>query len=652
MTKRKKATKDKKITKVKKEVWRPPLLLSLSGIFVFALILYANTLGHDFALDDAIVITDNAFTQKGFGGLIDIFSKDTFHGFFGEAGKDKLVSGGRYRPFTLAMFAIERAIAGEGAFFHHLINVLLYGLTGIVVFLLGTSLFKKKFDPKVSFLLALGMAALFLSHPLHTEAVANIKGRDEIVAFLGSIGAMLIFTRKQFRNLVWKDYLYAGLLLFIGLLSKENAITFIAVIPLAALIFFDVKLIDQKGVIVLLLLVSSLFIGLRTAVIGFDLGAAPSGELMNNPYLKVEGNLYIPFTSGEKLATISYTLSQYLKLLFIPHPLTHDYYPNHVSLKTFSSPGALLGILSYLILGFLSIWGMWNKKLWSFFTSYFLITISIVSNIVFPIGTHMSERFLYMPSLAFSGILSYLLFKYLRGKKSKIAIGLISIIVLFFSVLTINRNSVWKDNFTLFTTDALTSQKSAKVNNAAAGAIGEKLKEIEEGSEKNELIRRSHMHTNNAITAHPNYVNAYLIKGNTYFYENKFPEAIRQYEQCLRIDPSYEEASRNIFIAYRGAGRYFGEKRNDLPTSLEYLRKALAFEPEDFETNRLLGTCYGIMGNHGLAINHFKKCTDLQPNNAGAFVNLGKAYEFIGDNANAQSANARAKNLDPNIFNK
>ncbi|MFN4081894.1 MAG: tetratricopeptide repeat protein, partial [Saprospiraceae bacterium] len=70
------------------------------AVSVWAFLLYVNTLGHGWALDDAIVITDNMFTTRGVEGLGGIFSKDTFFGFFKVEGKETLVSGGRYRPLT------------------------------------------------------------------------------------------------------------------------------------------------------------------------------------------------------------------------------------------------------------------------------------------------------------------------------------------------------------------------------------------------------------------------------------------------------------------------------------------------------------------------------------------------------------------------
>ena len=597
------------------------------GLAILGFLLYANTLAHDFTLDDAIVITDNEFTKKGFAGLKDIFTKDTFHGFFKVAGKDKLVSGGRYRPFTLAMFAVERAIFGASPFVHHLINILLYCILGIMTFLTSRLLFKQKFSDEHAQYLGLGLAVIFLAHPIHTEAVANIKGRDEIMAMLGSISALYILARKSFENLVIKDYLLAGLLFLVGLLSKENAITFVVIAPLTAWIFYK----HAFKAILPFLGSAILFMIIRTSVIGLDLGATPSGELMNNPYLKIVNNQYVAFSGSEKFATICFTLWKYIQLLIVPYPLTHDYYPNHINVKSFSDPFAVLGLLSYLSIFIGAIWGVVKKKTWGYFLAYFLTTISIVSNLVFPIGTHMSERFVFMPSFAFAGLLSMLIFKL----KGRLPLLLLLLLTLAYGIQTVSRNMVWKDNFTLFTTDAVTSKNSAKVNNAAGGVIGDYIKDIPDGVEKTQLIAKAQDHLNNAIAAHPNYINAYLLKGNMFFYENKYAEAIQYYDQALRIDPSYSEAQTNKFLALRAAGRYYGEKLNNLPQSAQFLEQAIILQPNDFETNRLLGTCYGIMGNHVKALNYFKKCAELQPNNADILVNLAKAYELTG---NAEAA--------------
>lgn len=618
------------------------------AILVFTFLLYGNTLTFDYALDDAIVITGNEFTKQGFSGIKDLFTKDSFHGFFGEAGKDKLVKGGRYRPLTMVMFAIEQGIFGNQAFIHHLINILLYALTGFFIFLTLLHLVNFPKKKETVFWISFSAALLFIAHPIHTEAVANIKGRDEIMALLGSLGALYLLSKANFDKLSPLQLMFACLSFFVGLLSKENAITFVAVIPLTAYLVFNHSLIKSITISIPFLATAILFLILRTAVIGWDMGAAPSMELMNNPYLKIVDNRYVPYSGAEKLATISFTLWKYIQLLVFPHPLTHDYYPNHISVKTFSNPLSILGLLSYLSLILFSIWGVLKKVKWTILPAYYIITISIVSNIFFPVGTHMSERFIYMPSLAFSIGTALILWHKTWFGKDKISMALLALLLISYSVKTVMRNPVWKNNYALFTTDALTSVKSAKVNNAAGGVILDHISDMPEGPDKNKEIERAHVFLSNAIKEHPNYVNAYLLKGNAFFYQNKFNEAAQYFQTCQRIDPSHQESAENLFLTYRSAGRYYGEKENNLSLSLDYLQKALALRPQDFETNRLLGTCYGIMGQHQNAIQYFRKCTELQPENAGVYQSLGQAYELSGNAEAAQQAYLKSQSLNSN----
>ncbi|MEO1712570.1 MAG: glycosyltransferase family 39 protein, partial [Bacteroidota bacterium] len=242
-------------------------------IFLLGFGLYANTLGHDYAQDDAIVIYDNEFTMQGFSGMADILSYDTFRGFFKEAGKDKLVPGGRYRPFTLLMFAagVEFFDAEQHKVVGHLVNALLYGLTGLLLYFLIRQLTKPKFRESKSLWLALVTSVLFIVHPLHTEVVANIKGRDEIIALLGSLGAaymvLLYWDRK---NAFWLFGAFVAF--FIGLLSKENTITFLAVIPLMGYFFRDLDWKQQVRALLQLLVATAMFLALRASILGGDFG--------------------------------------------------------------------------------------------------------------------------------------------------------------------------------------------------------------------------------------------------------------------------------------------------------------------------------------------------------------------------------------------
>jgi len=92
-------------------------------LFVLALVLYGNTFTHDFALDDHIVITGNNFTKQGFSGIKDIMTHDAFVGTYGEALE---LSGGRYRPLSIVMFAVEYQLFGANPLVGHMMNALLF----------------------------------------------------------------------------------------------------------------------------------------------------------------------------------------------------------------------------------------------------------------------------------------------------------------------------------------------------------------------------------------------------------------------------------------------------------------------------------------------------------------------------------------------
>ena len=194
-------------------------------IFGFAFLLYANSLTHGFVLDDSIVITDNMFTKQGVQGIPGIFSKDTFYGFFKVEGKETLVSGGRYRPMTLVLFALIYQIFGENAFVFHLFTVVLFALTCVVMYRVLLRLFVNQ-GPTAATLLALITTVLFAAHPIHTEVVNNIKGCDEIVTLLGCLLALwCTFKAVDSGQFIWK--LGAGLSFFLACLSKENAAAFV-----------------------------------------------------------------------------------------------------------------------------------------------------------------------------------------------------------------------------------------------------------------------------------------------------------------------------------------------------------------------------------------------------------------------------------------
>lgn len=421
---------------------------STAGLILAALafFLYAPSLRYGYVLDDQIVYVNNQYVQEGFAGIGKILSTESFAGFFGE--QQNLLVGGRYRPLSLVTFAVEKGLFGQNAALSHFINLLLYALLGWLTYRTLRRIFPPQEKGAWWFSLAGLTTLLYLLHPIHSEAVANVKGRDEIMAALGAIGALYASWRYAQEGIM-KWNIIAAIVFFMGLLSKENTLTFIAVVPLALHYFGSGNkkhLLINTGT---LLATGLFYVALRYAVVGQLLGGVESDpNPMNDPFVNLN--------SGDKYATIFLTLGWYLKLLIFPHPLTHDYYPYHVPVVGFDDWRAIFGLVSHLLLAGVAIWGLWKKNAPTFAVAFYLITLSIVSNLPFTVGAFMNERFVFLPSLGFSLLCAWFIVEFLPkrmnlnvGQSYPLGLGLIAILALGYAAKTFTRLPDWKDESTL-----------------------------------------------------------------------------------------------------------------------------------------------------------------------------------------------------------
>ena len=620
---------------------------------VFGFILYGNSLFNDYALDDAIVITKNEFTKKGISGVGDILTHDGFTGFFG---KDKqLVAGGRYRPLSLVTFALEYQFFGLNPFISHFINIILYVLTSFLLFLILVEFFPDSYNKNKLLNIPFVVALLFLAHPIHTEAVANIKGRDEIMTLLGSLYALYL-TIRYVKTEKSKYLLYSFIVFFFALMSKENAITFLAIIPISVYYFTNSSL--RRNLIALIPLGSAtiLYMMIRTAVIGSTYGAEAT-ELMNNPYMN-SSNL-------EHIATNFYTMGLYIKLLIFPYILSYDYYPKQIPIIGFDDYRSIISLLFYLAIGVVAVLGMKKKTVVSYGIWFYLLSFSVVSNVVFNVGTFMNERFMYISSIGFIIILTYYLFKYLSSKNIKILYAILLIVLVAFTAKTIDRNRAWENDYVLFTTDVNNSPNSAKSNTSAGGkmletvgqlkiilhdkptnvgVIEEKLHETNlRDSEVAEIIdangdyniikkniskkisdmqKQLLIYLEKAVEIHPAYSDALILLGNAYYDRNKDVEsAWSAYERILKRNSGYQRVYQNMDIILSDSvdvdvriklwtalreynpgryntnyqlGRLYGRYKNDLDTSIYFISVALGNNNQKHEAWKDLGTAYGI----------------------------------------------------------
>ena len=620
-------------------------------IGILAFLLYCPTLAFDYAQDDAIVFTDNQFVEQGLKGIPDILTKDTFYGFFKEEGKEKLVEGGRYRPASVVTFAIEHALWGKKAFLSHLINVLMYSLFCMLLYLFTKHIVDRTTLKEHSKWVALVVAVLFVCHPVHSEVVANVKGRDELMVGLFGISAMvLLFVAK--RNIL--NYILALVAILVSYFSKEHAIVFAMIIPLTVYFFYS-KDPDKVSLYLKafgLSAVAIVFYIARKSILG-DISSTPSGELMNNPFLKYVDGALVNLTAQESWATIIYNLGKYVQLMVFPHPLTADYYPYHITIKDFGNMAVWGSIIVHVAAGGLAIYGLLKQRAWAYGLIFYAGFLFLMTNILFNIGTNLSERFLFLPSFGLLFALVFTLFL-LLGKRSAspILIGIIIVITSLFSVKTVVRSQAWKNDFTLLTTDVLVSTNSAKALHGAAGALSTKAGSTEDQVERNRLAEKSNGYLQRALEIHPRYANAHLIMANNFQYMLDYESAVKSYNVLLNLEPENQRGLTNLHIAYRDGGRYYGEQKGDLVKSMAYLQQAYNLKPSDYETVRLLAVSNGIAGRNDEAIKYFEEAVKLKPNEAFAYYNLGNAYYITGNEEMGLLNHTKAVEIDPSIREK
>ena len=146
------------------------------GIFIsfFAFLLYSGSIEHDFALDDGTVVHENSVTTQGFSGIPTILKTDYWYGSGHNTSRGPI-----YRPTSLVVYAIAWQFYPGNPHAYHLINVLFYALSCLLLFLVLCKLFQDQ-----NLLFPFICALLYAAHPIHTEVVNNIKSLDEILCLL------------------------------------------------------------------------------------------------------------------------------------------------------------------------------------------------------------------------------------------------------------------------------------------------------------------------------------------------------------------------------------------------------------------------------------------------------------------------------------
>ena len=646
-------------------------------IIALALLCYVNTLTLHYALDDRMVILESKYTLKGgWESMKAIFTEDTFSGYFGA--ENSIVAGGRYRPMSQLTFMIETQLFGKSIqekigdlddfynlhkfenelyfyetplpFVQHLMNLLYFILLCLLLYEVLSKIFPQHEGSKWFQSLPFIAVVLFAVHPIHTEVVANVKGRDEIFAMLGS-SAALWCSLKYVDTRKWYWLIISFLAFSFGIFSKENTITFLAVVPLA--LFYhkndNKRTSDYFITLIPLLLGSIFFIWARYKVLGGMMPPDSTGNILNNPYVNS--------TRAQQIATVLITWGIYLKLLFFPHPLTHDYYPHQIAITEFSNPLVWVILIGCIALVVYGIWNLKKKSVPAFGILYFIITFSIVSNLLFNVGTFMNERFVFMSSIGFTLIVGWWLYRLSIAPSpalQKTAVGVTATICLLFGIKTFVRNFTWMDDFTLFLTDVKTSDNSIKCNISAGGSC----LQIWKKSHKDRDKRNAYKYLEKALKLDDHALNAYLLLSELAILDENPELALQSARNATLIDPENPQGKSLLEAATQSQRAHQLDPVNELldqgkvDDAWREVNKILEKEPDNIVAKNVKGNVLGRgYGRLDDAIKVFEEIVAEHPDFSSAWENMGISYAIKGDFKNAERCLLHALELAPDNEN-
>lgn len=394
-----------------------------------AALVYLNSLGNGFTLDDNQVLLNNPVLK---GSISSLFSTiDT-------TSDTQLLP--YYRPFTYLTFWLEGRLHGFNPLAVHFVNVLLHAVNAVLVFQLARNILSTSHA-------ALFAGLLFAVHPLHTEGVNFIAGgRNTMLACCFILLTWLLHHRSISRPALLTS-LGASLCFLTGLFSKETTMAvlpFLLALELPSLWKTSAKERLRSLARLLPYAACALFYlilrGMTLSKLGIQSGIFGAARTDS---INMSADL------GTRLLNNLYIIPRYLLTVINPSALaTHYVVPDDLNLLALPLLVSWLGIIGGL--AWLLTRGRTPGTL--FGLSWLVLFWLPVSGIIYFPSAPLADRYLYIPMLGLWLIIGEQTFRTnLTSPASRRYVTVATtVILIILAALTIRRNMDWKNNITLY----------------------------------------------------------------------------------------------------------------------------------------------------------------------------------------------------------
>ncbi|XP_011949722.1 PREDICTED: transmembrane and TPR repeat-containing protein 1 isoform X5 [Cercocebus atys] len=651
---------------------------------------YGRSLQGEFVHDDVWAIVNNPDVRPGAPLRWSIFTND----FWGK-GMAENTSHKSYRPLCVLTFKLNIFLTGMNPFYFHAVNVILHCLvTLVLMYTCDKTVFKNRG-------LAFVTALLFAVHPIHTEAVAGIVGRADVLACLLFLLAFLSYNRSLDQGCVGESFpstvspFFLLFSLFLGtcaMLVKETGITVFGVCLVYDLFSLSNKedksylrassnrnfLLTMRPFLKRAILVVSyvlVILYFRLWIMG---GSMPLFSEQDNPAS------FSPYILTRFL-TYSYLLAFNVWLLLAPVTLCYDWQVGSIPLvETIWDMRNLATILLAVVMALLSLHCLaafkiieqrdcllYDNSKWidescilrlehkEVLVGLLFLVFPFIpaSNLFFRVGFVVAERVLYMPSMGYCILFVHGLSKlctWLNRCGATTLIVSTVLLLLLFSWKTVKQNEIWLSRESLFRSGVQTLPHNAKVHYNYANFLKD------QGRNKEAIY-----HYRTALKLYPRHASALNNLGTLI---RDTAEAKMYYQKALQLHPQHNRALFNLGNLLKSQekkeeaitllkdsikyGPEFADAYSSLASLLaeqerfkeaeEIYQAGIKNCPDSSDLHNNYGVFLVDTGLPEKAVAHYQQAIKLSPSHHVAMVNLGRLYRSLGENSMAEEWYKRA----------
>jgi len=568
-------------------------------IAVLAFAAYANSFSGRFILDDKLSIIDNKAIRA-------LWPLSRF-------------TSGTTRPVVELSLALNYALGGLDVPGYHVFNLTVHVAAALLLWaIVRRGLCARRFESRFASSadgLAFAVAAIWVTHPLCTQAVTYITQRAESMAAMFYLLTLygVIRAAASPRPAFWSLGAIGACLLGMG--SKAVMVT----APVAVLLYDRLfitgawrETLVRRG-----WLHAALF---STIAVLYVFGVLP-GLFIAPQHEAVTVGFALPTISPWQYAlTQAGVILHYLRLAFWPHPLCADYgWPVARGLGD-----AWAAVLAVTCLLAATAWAIRRAPALGFLGLFFFLVLAPTSSFI-PIKDVIFEHRMYLP-LAAVIVAAVMGADAVRRKLSAnharrvrgLSLVALGAVLAALTGKTLWRNwqyanpvHLWRENVALW-------PNHARPHNALGYAL------FVAGDHEAAIASFSR-----ALELDPFMAGAYANMGDLYFHKHQFAEAAASYGKALEISP-YEFTAD---FHYRVAAALMELGRFD--EAIATLRDAILIDPEYELAHYAIGNAYSRKGMPKAAMSAYAEALRLNPRAVRIYVNLGQSLEAQGREADA-----------------